>query len=380
MIIQSKRVWIAGTFVAAQIEMKDGKINNIFNYNEKSVDQDYGNERIVPGFIDVHTHGAYGFDTNYALEDGLKDWVKSLPLEGVTGFCPTTITQGSTVLSDALKNVAHVHAQKPPGAEILGIHFEGPYLDMKYKGAQPPEHIVTGTIEAMEQFQKDANGLIKLITMATEHDPNFELTKYCANNHIAVSIGHSSSTYEQVVMAIANGAKSMTHVYNGMTPFNHRENGMVGAALNLTDFYGEIICDGNHSTIAAVSTFFRSKGDDYCIMISDSLMAKGSPAGTQFQFGGHTIEVYEDGSAHLIEGAKSLAGSTLKINDGLKLLVEQAQVPFATALKSCTINPARLIELGHKKGLIVSGYDADIVVLKDDYSVRQTYCYGIAQI
>ena len=215
--------------------------------------------------------------------------------------------------------------------------------------------------------------------MATETDDDFELTKYLAENGVVVSIGHSAATYEQAVFAWANGAKSMTHVYNGMTPFNHRRNGLVGASFRLRTMYGEIICDGNHSTLAALNNFFISKGPDYAIMISDALMAKGSPVGSRFMFGGNEIEIYPDGSAHLVE-AKNLAGSTLKINDGLRILVEEAMVPFNYAINSCTLNPARCLGIDDRKGSIMVGKDADIVVLDTDYSVIQTYCKGDAKL
>ena len=215
--------------------------------------------------------------------------------------------------------------------------------------------------------------------MATETDDDFELTKYLAENGVVVSIGHSAATYEQAVFAWANGAKSMTHVYNGMTPFNQRRNGLVGASFRLRTMYGEIICDGNHSTLAALNNFFISKGPDYAIMISDALMAKGSPVGSRFMFGGNEIEIYPDGSAHLVE-AKNLAGSTLKINDGLRILVEEAMVPFNYAINSCTLNPARCLGIDDRKGSIMVGKDADIVVLDTDYSVIQTYCKGDAKL
>lgn len=379
MIIQSKRIWLVGQFVEGQIEIEGGKIKQILPYQTKEVDKDYGDLRIVPGFIDIHTHGAYGFDTNYAKEDGLRNWMKKIPEEGVTGILPTTITQSHDVLSKALKNVAKVYKEGYEGAEILGIHFEGPYLDKKYKGAQPEEAIVQGTIEEFEQYQKDADGLIKVITMACEHDPDFTLTKYLKEKGVVVSLGHSSSTYEQAVMAMANGASSMTHIYNGMSAFNHRTNGMIGAALRFKDVYGECICDGNHSTLAALSILFQSKGRDRVIMITDSLMAKGFPAGSRFMFGGHEIEIYEDGSAHLVE-TKNLAGSTLKVNQGLKILVEKVGVPFDAALNSCTLNPARLLKVDDRKGLIQAGHDADLVVLEDNYDVLQTYCKGKASL
>lgn len=375
MIIQSKRVWVLGQFIEAQIEVMDGKIANIYNYNEKKADKDYGDKRLVPGFIDIHTHGAYGWDTNDATEDGLRNWMKHIPEEGVTGVCPTTITQSEEVLSAALKNVAKVKGDGYEGAEILGIHFEGPYLDMVYKGAQPEQYIVKPNIEQFKRYQTAANGLIKIITMATEQDDDFALTKYCASTGVAVSIGHSAATYEQASMAVANGAKSMTHIFNGMTAFHHRKPGLVGAAMRFRDTFGEVICDGNHSEPAALNDLFMAKGKDYTIMISDALMVKGLPVGTKVLFGGNEIELYPDGSAHLT-GSKSLAGSTLRMNEGLKVLIERALLPFEYAINACTLNPARLLNMDDHKGKLVSGYDADIVVLNDDYSVEMTYCKG----
>ncbi|MBR7179154.1 MAG: amidohydrolase family protein, partial [Oscillospiraceae bacterium] len=227
MIIQSKKVWIADQFIPAQIEMDGGKITGIYPYGTKEADVDYGEQRIVPGFIDVHCHGAFTFDTNDAHQEGLRNWTKNIVSEGVTAFLATTITQSEEVLTDAVANVAKVMEEGYEGAEILGIHFEGPYLDMKYKGAQPEQHIVKGTIEQFERYQAAAKGNIRYITMATETDADFELTRYLADRGVVVSIGHSAATYEQACMAYANGAKCLTHVYNGMSPFNHRANGLV---------------------------------------------------------------------------------------------------------------------------------------------------------
>lgn len=379
MLIQSKKIWIADQFTSAIVEVTEDKITNILPYGSVSADVDYGDLRIVPGFLDIHCHGAYGFDTNDANEEGLRNWTKKIPGEGVTGFLPTTITQSEEVLTKAVANVAKVMEDGYEGAEILGIHFEGPYLDMVYKGAQPEQYIVKPSVEQFKHYQEAARGKIRYVTLATETDEDFALTHYLTKNGVTVSIGHSAATYEQAVMAYAHGARSMTHVYNGMSPFNHRANGLVGAAYRIRTMYGEIICDGNHSTLAALNNYFTSKGPDYCIMVSDALMAKGSPVGSRYLFGGNEIEIYPDGSAHLIP-SETLAGSTLQLNQGLRILVEEAMVPFNHAINSCTINPARCIGVDNRKGRIGIDMDADLVVLEPDYQVHQTYCMGKPQL
>lgn len=374
MIIQSTQVWVVDSFLACQIEVEDGKIAAILPYGTKPVDEDYGDLRVVPGFIDQHTHGAYGWDTNDATEEGLRKWLKNIPQEGVTALLPTTITQSEEVLTKAVRNVADVVKAGYEGAEVLGIHFEGPYLDQVYKGAQPEQYCVKPDVEQFKRYWEASDHLIKLITMACEHDEGYELTHYCVDHGIVVSQGHSSATYDQALMAVANGAMSMTHVYNGMTKFHHREPGLVGAAMRFRNVYGEIITDGNHSTLAAINDFFRAKGPNFGIMITDSLMVKSLPTGTKVLFGGNEIELMPDGSAHLTSTG-GLAGSTLKVNMGLKILAE-AGVDWQTAINSCTINPATMLGVNDRKGSLQAGKDADIVVLNPNYEVVMTYCRG----
>ena len=156
MLIQSKKVWIADQFIAAELEIENGKITEVLPYGSKPADKDYGDLRIVPGFMDIHCHGAFGFDTNDANEEGLRNWTKNIVTEGVTSFLATTITQSEEVLTNAVANVAKVMDEGYEGAEILGIHFEGPYLDMVYKGAQPEQYIVKPTIEQFKHYQEAA--------------------------------------------------------------------------------------------------------------------------------------------------------------------------------------------------------------------------------
>lgn len=379
MVIQSEKVWIGNQFIPAQLELSEGKIGRVHAWGEKKADRDYGKLRLVPGFIDVHTHGAYGFDTNDAEPEGLRHWIKTIPEEGVTAFLPTTVTQMPDVLTAAVENVAEIAEENVEGAEILGIHFEGPYLSMDYKGAQPPEAIAKASVEEFSRYQRAARGWIKYITLAPELDEDFALTRYCKKTGVVVSMGHSGASYDEVMMGIANGATSMTHIYNGMTPYHHRKAGVVNAAFRVRDIYGEIIGDGCHSDIQAVNNYFAAKGRDFGIMITDSLRVKHCPPGMNCTLGGHAIKVGEDGLARL-KGTDTIAGSTLAMNDGLRILVEEAMVPFDAALNACTVNPARCLGADRRKGRLCAGYDADIVVLDEQYQVVQTYCRGKAML
>lgn len=375
MRIKSTKVWIADQFIPAILDIQGSKIRAVEAYSDEAVDQDFGDQRILPGFIDIHCHGAYLFDTNDAEAEGLRQWTAKVASEGVTSFLPTTITQSEAVLTAALKNVAEVIEKGYEGSEILGVHLEGPFLDMVYKGAQPKEFIVAPSITQFKRYQEAAKGQIRYVTLATEADKDFALTRYLHEEGVVVSIGHSAASYDQALLAYAHGASSMTHVFNGMTGFKHRENGLVGAALRVRTMYGEVICDGNHSTTAALNIFFMSKGPDYGILVTDGLMAKGAAIGSKFVFGGNEIEIQPDGSAHLT-ATGTLAGSTLRVNDGLRILVEEAMVPFNYAINACTRNPARCLGVDDRKGSLHLGYDADIVVIDRDYEVLRTYCRG----
>lgn len=374
MIIQSRRIWIEEQWVAAQLEIANDKVKRIYPYNTKNVDTDYGDLRIYPGFIDTHCHGAMGFDTNQAEDEGLRRWLKVAVKEGVTSLCPTTITQSEAILTEALKNVVKVQSEKPEGAQIVGIHFEGPYLCIKYKGAQPEEFIAKPNLEQFKRYQEAANGLIKIMTMAVENDQDYDLIQYASQKGVAINIGHSAANYNESIFALANGASGFTHTYNGMSPFNHREPGTVGAALRIGSAYTEIISDGVHVSWPAINILFHAKGKDHVVMITDGLQAKGVGEG-RYIFGGQAIDIRSNGGAYLADSS-SLAGSTLGYNHGLKNVIEFASVSEVSAINAGTINPAKVLKIDHKKGRIRSNYDADLVILDNDYEVVETYVLG----
>ena len=372
MVIQSRRVWISGQFLEAALKVEDGKIVQIYPYGTVKADVDYGTKRIVPGFIDVHTHGAYGFDTNDAEKDGLRNWMKRIPEEGVTAILPTTVTQMPDVLTAAVANVAEVVREGYEGAEILGIHFEGPYLDMEYKGAQPPEAIAVPSVEQFQMYQKAANGLIRYITLAPEHDPEFALTRYCKETGVVVSMGHSSATYEQAMMGIANGATSMTHVFNGMTPFHHRKPGPIGAGSERENVVAELICDGQHIHPSAVRMAFKLFPGRICL-ISDALRCCGMPDG-QYTLGGQDVFL-KGGIARLADG--TIAGSATNLYDCMRKAVAFG-IPKEQAILSATIVPAREIGRETEIGSIETGKLADFVVCDEALNRRAVYMGGRA--
>ena len=375
MIIQSTRVWIASQFVPMQIQFENEKIVRMYPYGTVAVDVDYDDQRIVPGFIDTHIHGGYGYDTNDGKPEGLKMLQKKLTAEGVTSFLPTTVTQSKEVLTAAVASVAQVESQPQQGARIVGIHFEGPYLNLDFKGAQPGEHIIEPTVEEFQHYQSAANGLIKVITIAPEQDADFALVRHLAETGVVASIGHSAATYQQAIDAVANGAKSFTHVYNGMSRFGHRELNLVGSALRFEDVYGEIIVDGNHSSFDAVNIFMRAKGKERVILITDALVCKGAEVGSEWTLGGHAIYLAEDGAAYLKE-SPNLAGSTLRTNVGVRNIIEKVGLSWDWAIAAASTNPARLLKLDDRKGYLRVGYDADLVVLDDNINVVATYVMG----
>lgn len=375
MIIQSENVWIASQFIPAQIEIEEQKIKRVYPYGTHPVDVDYQDHKIVPGFIDIHIHGGYGIDTNDATFDEMVTLTQKLPSEGVTSFLPTTVTQTEEVLMRALKNVAEVKQQQNSGTQILGVHFEGPYLNIDFKGAQPGECIIKPDVKQFKRFYEASGELIRVITLAPEKDIDYELMDFCNTHNIVVSQGHSGANYEETLMGIANGVKSITHVFNGMSRFHHRDVNLTGAAFRAKDVFGEIIVDGVHSNFSNVHTFMTTKGKERAILITDALLGKGEPVGSEYQFGGHPVRVFEDGSLRLLD-LDAIAGSTLLSNRGVQNIIEKVGLDWEYAVNASSLNPARLLGVDDHKGYIKATYDADLAILDKNFDVVATYILG----
>lgn len=367
MIIQSKKVWLDDMFIKAQLEINKDKIIAVHPYDKYKADIDYGNNRIVPGFIDIHTHGAHGIDTWHAEKEDMIEWMKLLPSEGVTAVCPTIMTADEDILIKALTEISLCYNSNYLGSDIVGIHVEGSCIQHGSNDRKPVSKLI--------EYQNLSNNLIKIITIAAEKDSDYELIKYCANHEICPSLGHSNPSYEQACIAYANGAKGITHIFNGMQTLNPRKTSLINLAIRNKNIYCEIICDGKDVTLDIINTLFQLK-KDHIIMVSDTFALKGLPYGSQINLMGNDMYVAEDKCVRMTK-TNMYAGPCMKMNEQLKLLIEDAEVPWGAAIQSCTINPSKYLGISQSKGSLTIGHDADIVVLSDDYFVLETFCRGV---
>ncbi|NGP43955.1 N-acetylglucosamine-6-phosphate deacetylase [Bacillaceae bacterium SIJ1] len=329
---------------------------------------------VIPGMIDVHIHGTHGADTMDATTEALDTMSRGLPEEGTTSFLATTITQEQEAIEAALANAKNYieTEQKPGHAEVLGVHLEGPFLNEKRCGAQPKEHMVTPSVDVFKNWQALAGGHIKLVTLAPELDQDHALTAYLKANGVIASIGHSDADYTEVMEAVNHGVTHATHLYNGMKGLHHREPGVVGAVYMNDRITAELIADGIHSRPEMLDLALRMKGPDKLVLITDAMRAKCLKRGN-YDLGGQSVTVTDD-RAVLENGA--LAGSILRMVDGLKNMVEYSGKSLRDLLPMTAYNQAQELGVLARKGSLAVGKDADIVVMDDSFSVIETYCRG----
>ncbi len=377
MRITDCNLYIDGEFMAPYwIDIGEGKIKDFGPMTEQSTD---GLKReqvsvkgayVVPGFIDQHIHGALGYDFMDGSHDAIHEIAHYLPREGVTSILATTTTSDEGSLERALKCLGNY--ERDGGAEILGIHLEGPYLSSKAAGAHRKELFVAPSIGHFRRLQDFSNDRIKMVTLAVENDANFELIKYLDAHGIVPSVGHTVATYDETCQAVIAGCKCATHCYNAMTGLHHREPGVVGAVLTNDQLKAELIVDGVHVHDQAVKLLDQLKNKEDIILITDAMRAKGLPAG-HYDLGGQ--QVYSDGQ-HVKTRSGNLAGSILTLNNALKNYQEITQSSLKDILPMITENPAKLLGVFNRKGSIEIGKDADLVVLTPQLEIVTTYCNG----
>lgn len=377
MIIQSKNVWINEQFQPAQVEVSEQRIVAILPYNEKAVDKEYGANRILPGFIDIHDHGWHGGDANHADHEFIKEWQAYLPEEGITAFLPTTSTTFPKDLEHSFEVIGSFieEDQGTNGAQIIGIHAEGPMISEEFRGSHNPELLVKPSVETFKKWQELAKGHIKLMTLAPENDVENALTTYCHEHDVVISIGHTAATYEQAMAAVEAGAKSFTHTFNGMEDISHRKPTAVVAALDSEETFAEIIADGVHVDYSLVRVLAKLKGKDYLIAVTDSIWAKGCQPGVYPKpEKGIEMVIDEQNVVRLANG--KLAGSTNHLNNMVRNLVEKALLPEVIAINSVTKNPARLLNVNESMGEIKLGLLGNFTIIDEKYEVLETLVNG----
>lgn len=364
-----------------ELAVKKSKIEHIVpsgTLDENDFDEiiDAKENYLSPGFIDIHTHGNSGHDTMDATFEDVDAMARFHIKNGVTGFLATTMTASTEETENAIKNVSTYMSrqQEKHGtldtsgyapAEVLGLYLEGPYFSMAKKGAQPPEYLKNPDIEEIVSFIKLSGNSVKVVALAPELPGAMEAISYLRAQGITVSAGHTDASYDTAQKAFDHGVTQVTHVFNGMKGFTHREPGISGASLIDERVYCEMICDGIHLHPCTMKLVVKAKGNDRIILISDSMMAAGLSDG-EYTLGGQKVIVKGE-EARLADG--TLAGSTLTLNKAVYNMMHMVGVPIQDAVRMATLNPARAIGLERNKGSIEIGKDADLVIFDEQLNI-----------
>jgi N-acetylglucosamine-6-phosphate deacetylase len=332
---------------------------------------------VVPGFVDVHIHGAGGHDVMEGTREALEVIAAAVATHGTTSIVATTVTASEMETLESVAHIAHFilhssqYATRELSAEILGIHFEGPFISTARRGVHPAKWIVPPSKELLAHMLAEARGTAQILTLAPEMPGALDLIRDAHKAGLVVSLGHTDATYEQAQAAIAAGASHAAHVFNAMRPFSHRGTGVIGAVLTSPKVSAELIADGVHVDEAAMKMLVEMKSPERVILVSDGMSATGMPDG-MYQLGMFQVAV-SGGVARSEEG--KLAGSTLTLDRALRNVVSLG-VPLISGVQMITANPARQIGLGTRKGVLAPGADADLVFLNDELEVSGVMTRG----
>lgn len=375
-----KNAWVFGEdfqFHKGNIQVEDSKI--VENRSRTFLDQreilDAQGCYAIPGLIDLHFHGCMGADFCDGTFDAVRTLARYELRSGITAICPAALTLPVDELCHILENAAEfkrwqkTHEDDPkeePMADLIGVNMEGPFISRRKRGAQNELYIIPADPMICEQFLEASEGLVKIIGLAPEEDPNFESYIPSVKDRVKVSLAHTNADYETALRAIRAGASHAVHLYNAMPSFNHREPGVVGAVCDSPDVTAELICDGNHVHPAVVRATFQMLGDDRIVLISDSLRATGMGEGPM-SLGGR--EVIVKGTRATLAENGSLAGSVTNLADCLRIAVTEMKVPLESAVRAATANPAKVLSIFENYGSLAPGKRADIVLLDQELRV-----------
>jgi len=387
MINKNKRIIIInGTvitpfhlFSGKAIIVEKGRIREIVNKEELSPATLTGAEVIegkdkfiAPGYIDIHVHGGGGSD----VMDGNYEAINQIAIAhshfGTTSFLPTTMTMSKEKIICSLRSICEAVKKGTEGAEILGIHTEGPYINPEKKGAQREEDIKKVSIEEFLEFNQASGNLIRLVTIAPEMPGAIDFIRWLHKQGIIVSVGHSNATYVQTQAGIQAGLSHVTHTFNAMRGLHHREPGVVGAALTSPELTVEVIADGIHIHPVVIKILIKARENEKIVLITDAMRAAGLKEGT-YDLGGQEVIVTKR-QARLKDG--TLAGSVLTMDKAVKNMVSKVGVPLPKAIQMASFNPARSIGIDDKKGSLEPGKDADIVILNKNLETELTIVAG----
>lgn len=326
---------------------------------------------ISPGFIDIHIHGCAGHDTMEGTVDSLEKMAAFVASHGTTSFLPTTVTAPFDSIQKSVEAVCEGMKKELGGAQILGAHLEGPWISTKAKGAHVEEYIKDPDVEAFRQWPEDLKSAVRLVTMAPELPGAKECIKFLTDRGIVVSIGHTTADYRRCMESFDWGIRHVTHFYNAMAPFKHREPALVGAALDDERVTIELIADLIHVHPAALRLAIKLKGAHRVALITDSMEASGLKDGV-YSLGAYKVWV-KNGEARLESG--TLAGSTLTQDRALRNICSSG-ISLEDGIRMLTETPARVIRMEDQKGRIKKGLDADLVIMDGDLEVVMTFVKG----
>ena len=364
MIIKGGKVFQEdGSFLEQAIYINDHRLVDKAEYQDDGEVIDAEGLLVLPGLVDIHSHGAAGEDFSDGNPEGLKKILQYEKRCGITSYCPTSMTFPKERLRQIFASIKG--AQTEEGAKVVGINMEGPFLDPVKKGAHVEEWIAAPDAAFVRELNQDADGLVRLVTLAPNMDGAEEFIKEM-HEEVCISLGHTAADYDCASRAMKLGAHHVTHLYNAMQPFGHRAPGLIGAAMDDPECMVELICDGYHIHPSAIRAAFRLFGPERVILISDSMRATGMENGT-YELGGQEVTV-KDRKAVLKDG--TLAGSATNLYGCMCKAVEFG-IPLEQAIMAATANPARSIGIFDRVGSIRIGKQADLLLVSENLELKR---------